>query len=173
MESVSPSEAGKGRGVRVRRSVLQAAALLALGMAVGIAIHETRAPTLPWVGSWSAESLASRHLEGLVEVSLEDATALWREGRALFLDARDPGSYRAGHLPGAMNIPPEEAEAAGEEVKVLVEAGLEPIAYCDGVDCPLSPELARRLQAQGVRSVKVLVNGWSRWRGAGLPTEGR
>lgn len=170
MERASLTEA---RGVRVRRAVLQGIALLALGMAVGIVVHETRTPTLPWAGSWSPESLAAQHLKGLAEVSLEDATALWREGRALFLDARDPVSYGAGHLPGAMNIPPGEAERSAEEVKVLAEAGLEPIAYCDGVDCPLSPELARRLQAQGVPLVKVLVNGWSRWRQAGLPTEGR
>lgn len=153
--------------------MLQGIGLVALGMALGLVIHETRAPTIPWAGSWSSESLAAQHLKGLVEVSLEDATALWREGRVLFLDARDPGSYRAGHLPGAMNIPPGEAEGFAEEVKVLAEAGLEPIAYCDGVDCPLSPELARGLQAQGVPLVKVLVNGWSRWRQAGLPTEGR
>lgn len=166
-------EAMVGPRVRVRNAVLEGLALLAIGLVLGFLVHETRGRGLSWVGSWSAESLAARHLEGLVEVSLEDATALWREGRALFLDARDPGSYGAGHLPGAMNIQPGEAEGSAEEVKVLAEAGLEPIAYCDGVDCPLSPELARRLQAQGVTSVKVLVNGWSRWRGAGLPTEGR
>ncbi len=173
MESTPWGEEGVGVGARIRRALLQGTALAAFAVAVGIVIHETRGPTIPWAGSWSAESVAAQHLEDLVEVSLEDATALWREGRVLFLDARDRGSYGAGHLPGALNIPPEEAEGAAEEVKALAEAGLEPIAYCDGVDCPLSAELARRLQAQGVQMVKVLVNGWSRWRQAGLPTEGR
>jgi 3-mercaptopyruvate sulfurtransferase SseA len=70
-----------------------------------------------------------------------------------------------------MNVQPQDAEAWAEEIKALAEAGMEVIAYCDGVNCPLSAELARALEALGVPSVKVLVNGWSRWRDAGLPTE--
>jgi 3-mercaptopyruvate sulfurtransferase SseA len=46
------------------------------------------------------------------------------------------------------------------------------MAYCDGVACSLSAELARAMEERGVPRVKVLVNGWSRWKEAGYPVEG-
>ncbi len=156
---------------RVRRGLPEAVVLAVVGILLGWAVQEMRCPGCPWTQDWSADSVAARHLDGLQAITLEDAGARHRDNRALFLDARDPGSYAAGRLPGAMNVQPQDAEAWAEEIKALAEAGMEVIAYCDGVNCPLSAELARALEALGVPSVKVLVNGWSRWRDAGLPTE--
>jgi rhodanese-related sulfurtransferase len=96
---------------------------------------------------------------------------LYRQGKAVFLDARDPGSFDEGHIAGSLNVPPEEANAHREGVLAMANAGLEIIAYCDGIDCPLSTELARTFQRFGIPSVKVFVDGWSRWRNAGFPVE--
>ena len=156
---------------RLRAGIREGIALVAAGLILGVAIQEIRCSTCPWVQGRSPESVSARHLQGLEEISLEEAGVRHQAGSVLFLDARDPASFQAGHLPGAMNVPPEEADGFAEELKALAESGMEVIAYCDGVDCPLSAELARALQARGVPSVKVLVNGWSRWRDAGLPTE--
>ncbi len=38
-------------------------------------------------------------------VSLADAKAAFDSKAALFVDVRDPASYAAGHIPGAVNIP--------------------------------------------------------------------
>jgi 3-mercaptopyruvate sulfurtransferase SseA len=65
-----------------------------------------------------------------------------------------------------------EAERSLTEISILAKAGLAVIVYCDGVDCPLSPELARTLQKRGVPSVKVIVDGWRLWSEAGYPVEG-
>ena len=156
---------------RLRAGVREAIALVAAGIILGVTIQEIRCSSCPWVQDWAPESVSARHLQGLEEISLEEAGARHKAGSALFLDARDPAGYQAGHLPGAMNVPPQEAEVFSEEIRALAESGMEVIAYCDGVDCPLSAELARALQGRGVPSVKVLVNGWSRWRDAGFPTE--
>jgi 3-mercaptopyruvate sulfurtransferase SseA len=156
---------------RLRTGIREALVLVTGGLILGVAVQEIRCSTCPWVQEWSVESVSARHLQGVEEISLEEATARHLEGSVLYLDARDPGSFRAGHLPGAMNVPPQEAEAVADEVRTLVDSGLLAVAYCDGLDCPLSTELARALQALGVPSVRVLVNGWSRWREAGLPTE--
>jgi 3-mercaptopyruvate sulfurtransferase SseA len=40
--------------------------------------------------------------------SLADAKAAFDNGRAIFLDVRDSGSYAAGHIPGALSIPISE-----------------------------------------------------------------
>jgi 3-mercaptopyruvate sulfurtransferase SseA len=43
------------------------------------------------------------------------------------------------------------------------------ITYCDGESCNLSHELAVFLQDMGVEQVRMLFNGWTVWREAGLP----
>lgn len=155
------------REKRLARALFQAACLLFLGALLGAGSHQIRASSFPWMASWSEQEMAARHLEGLREISLEEAWEVHQAGKALFLDARDPGSFAAGHLPGALNVPPPEADNFSREIFTLQGAGMVPIAYCDGVDCPLSAELARVLKELGVEGVRVLVNGWSRWREAG------
>jgi rhodanese-related sulfurtransferase len=108
----------------------------------------------------------------LEAISLQEAWSLYGKGRAFFVDARDPLSFRQGHIAGALNIPPGEAERYLEEVSILSRSGLVVIAYCDGVDCPLSPELARTFKKQGITAVKVFVDGWRLWLDAGHPIEG-
>ncbi len=161
----------KDRILRLRHGIRQGIFLVALGALLAAGFNGIRLSGLPWIGRWSASSVSAYQLQGLQEISLEEAYSLYRRGRAVFLDARDPVSFQEGHIADALNIPPGEAEDYREEVLTLVTAGLEVIAYCDGVDCPLSPELARTLQRFGVPSVKVFVNGWSRWRNAGCPVE--
>jgi 3-mercaptopyruvate sulfurtransferase SseA len=41
-------------------------------------------------------------------VALADAKAAFDDGRAVFLDVRDSGSYASGHIPGALSIPTSE-----------------------------------------------------------------
>lgn len=157
---------------RLRSGMLQGLMLAFSGILAGFLLNEIRGDRIPWVGSWSSSQVADAHLSGLKEVSFVEARALYEAGTALFLDAREPVTFDQGHLPGALNVPPEEAETYAEQIRVLAHAGMSPIAYCDGVDCPLSAELARALQDRGVTLVRVLVNGWSLWREAGLNTEG-
>jgi rhodanese-related sulfurtransferase len=45
------------------------------------------------------------------------------------------------------------------------------ITYCDGEHCDLSVELALYLKKMAFENVRVLVNGWTVWKQAGLPTE--
>lgn len=156
---------------RLGRALIQALCLSALGIALGASSHEIRGRSLSWIASWSKEEVGTRHLEGLKEISLQEARETYRGGKALFLDARDPGSFQAGHLPGAINVPPSEAKDFSEEIRTMAQAGMIPIAYCDGADCPLSAELAINLKEMGIEDVRVLVNGWSRWRDSGYPVE--
>jgi rhodanese-related sulfurtransferase len=158
-------------GLRLKQGIRQGVFLLTIATLLAGGVNGFRSAGLPWIGNWSASSVSAYHLQGLEEISLEETCSLYQQGNAVFLDARDPVSFQEGHIDGALNVPPEEAEDYREEVLAMVNAGFEVIAYCDGVDCPLSPELARALQRLGIPSVKVFVDGWSRWRNAGCPVE--
>jgi rhodanese-related sulfurtransferase len=156
---------------RLRRALWQGIFLVGLGALLAAGFNAVRAIGLPWAGTWSAVSLASSKLEGLREIPLAEAWSLSQAGKALFVDARDPMPFYEGHIKGALNCPPGEVKSYLAEIRVLALSGLVVVAYCDGVDCPLSTELARSLQQAGVPSVRVLVDGWSRWSQAGYPIE--
>ena len=157
--------------LRLSQAIWQGIFLVCLGALFGAGFNVIRPTGLAWTGAWSPASLAAAQRQGLEEIPLAEAWSLSQAGRALFVDARDPVSFYEGHIKGALNCPPAEAKRYLEEVRVLALSGLVIVAYCDGVDCPLSTELARSLQQAGVSSVRVLVDGWSRWRKAGFPTE--
>jgi rhodanese-related sulfurtransferase len=156
---------------RLSQAIWQGVALVCLGTLLAAGFNAVRTNGLAWKGAWSPASLAASQLQGLEEISLNEAWSLSQAGRALFVDARDPVSFYEGHIRGALNCPPGEAARYLEEIRVLSLSGLVIIAYCDGVDCPLSPELAQKLQQSGITSVKVFVDGWSRWQKAGYPIE--
>ncbi len=66
-------------------------------------------------------TLASNDLEATVQaiprVSLAEAKAAYDAKTAVFLDARDPGSYQQSHISGAINIPEEELASRLNELK--------------------------------------------------------
>jgi len=157
--------------LRLSRTIWQGIFLVCLGALLAAGFNSIRSTGLPWTGAWSPASLAASQRQGLEEIPLQEAWSLSQTGRALFVDARDPASFYEGHIKGALNCPPGGAARYLEEIRILALSGLVIIAYCDGVDCPLSPELARSLQQAGVPSVRVLMDGWGRWRKAGYPTE--
>lgn len=156
---------------RLSQAIWQGIFLVCLGALLATGFNAVRPGGLAWRGAWSPASLAASQLQGLEEIPLQEAWSLSQAGRALFVDARDPVSFYEGHIKGALNCPPAEAGRYLEEIRIPARAGLVIIAYCDGVDCPLSTELARSLQQAGVASARVLVDGWNRWRKAGFPTE--
>jgi rhodanese-related sulfurtransferase len=57
-----------------------------------------------------------RALGNTVQTDLEGLSYIFKGDRtAVFVDARDPEAYRAGTIPGAVNVRPGEAKAANED----------------------------------------------------------
>lgn len=103
-------------------------------------------------------------------IALGDAKELWGSGAGFFLDARAPADYAAGHIAGAFSLPVEAFEVHFNNVAPMLAPDTPVVAYCDGVDCELSHQLAGKLRELGYKNVRVLVNGWTTWRTAGYPT---
>lgn len=103
-------------------------------------------------------------------ISLPQAYRLFERGQAIFIDARCPRDYEAGHIKGALNVP---YESFSDSVNVLQDLTKDQliIIYSDVEKYPLSTRLARELTRKGYRKVKVLGGGWAQWRQAHYPTE--
>ena len=148
----------------------QSALILLIAAAASLSVNHFRQGGLPLVASPKAGSSGLK-TAGEPVVSIEEARALFLTNGAVFIDARPVQVYRSGHIMGALNLPPGNFEESLSAVTAQVPPDSLIITYCDGESCSLSEEAALELSARGYSNVQVLINGWSVWQDAGLPTE--
>lgn len=128
---------------------------------------------------WAAlREVASDHVAGidrLVDSYLGDRDGLEIVGRGeladrlqsgdlVVLDVRPAAEHRAGHIPGALSIPPGQVR---RHLRALPkDADL--VAYCRGPYCVYADDAVRELVRRGYRA-RRLEDGFPEWRRAGLP----
>lgn len=126
------------------------------------------------VGSTATEQAALPEIPAIgrpVQIELGALKQYVDADAALIIDAREPGEYAAGHIPGAVNLPFDEAVSDPTRVETLVTAGRPVIAYCGGGTCELSVSLAYELLASGHERVAVYMGGYPEWVEAGHAVE--
>lgn len=113
------------------------------------------------------QRLLATHLAPLDAFDPIDAPTLLDllEQRAVtVIDVRPEEEYAAGHIGGALSVPPGELET---QASTLPREQLI-VAYCRGPYCVLSFDAAARLRALGF-DVRRLDTGFPQWKAAGLP----
>ncbi len=113
------------------------------------------------------ERLVRLYYEAPTELEPVSPTELLRRLRddnILLLDVRPREEYRAGHLPGARNVPPDELERRLAELP----RDREIVAYCRGRYCLLSAEAVSLLDRNGFRARRLTV-GLPDWEAQGHP----
>jgi len=148
----------------MRRILCQALLIVVLGSAIGLVVNWFSPRRIPWLRPPKMK-LAANDL-----ISLEQATVLWKSGEAIFLDARPPTAYADGHIVGALSLPIESFDVFFPKVQPRLATDMMLVLYCDGEHCDDSHRLLLKLRALGYANTRVLVNGWTRWRSAKLPT---
>ena len=144
------------------------------GKAVIYRLTDTRTLELmALIGAVAGRNLAQverilRGLSGDVEapepLSREALAARLAEGTVTVLDVRPPDEFASGHIPGALNAPPEQVER--------LAAGLEPereiVAYCRGPYCIYAHQAVAALRRRGL-DARRLDGGLPEWRAEGRP----
>lgn len=170
--SQSPAPAAGTLGSVLKRACLQGVLLLVIAVVIGLAVNGFRNDGLALVQDYSVKSPLAVELEGQhMSIPLDEARALHSVQGAVFIDARSDDDYQAGHIAGAINLPWADFDNRQAEALTDVSPDAFIVVYCDGESCSLSHEVANALIALGFNNVRVLVNGWSVWKKAGLPTE--
>lgn len=88
------------------------------------------------------------------------------QGLVTVIDVRPPLEFAAGHVPGAINIAPDELE---KYLKIL-DPQQEVVAYCRGAHCILSFDAVQILREKGLQASR-LEEGFPEWKSAGYPIE--
>lgn len=149
----------------------QVISLILISLILGVLVNWIRSDSLPLLGDWSPETRLTLDSGASMMISLEDAKELCTSNTVIFLDARSPEHYKKGHIRCALNIPWQSLDEYLDRVLDEIPDDAWIVTYCDGEDCSLSEDLAKELLSMGYEKVRVLLNGWTRWVQAGLPTE--
>ena len=161
----------KSFSISFQQSLWQVPALIALAVVIALGVNHWRSDGMPLVGDWSVEARFTDAAGESLIISLDQAEQLFKEDAAVFLDARPASQYAEERIQGAINFPWQEADRYFAETAARLEGSKMIVTYCDGEDCDLSHELAIFLKDMGFENVRVLVNGLTVWREAGLPIE--
>lgn len=102
--------------------------------------------------------------DSMEAVSREELMARSRDGLVTVLDVRPVDEFKAGHLPGAINIPFNELSTRLAEL----DPSQPIVAYCRGAYCVLSFEAVAALRQRGFQ-VRRLEEGFPEWKASGLP----
>ncbi len=106
------------------------------------------------------------HKDDLEAVSAQELLERAKNNEVTVLDIRPEDEFYAGHLPNAINIPPNEISQRISNLKNDKDI----VAYCRGPYCLFSYEAVEKLRDKGFRA-RRLENGFSDWKAAGYPIQ--
>lgn len=115
------------------------------------------------------ERLAAAYLgarDGLEVLTREELASRLDDESVVVWDVRPRVEFAAGHVPGAVSVPPEEVRRRLRDAP----ADTEVVAYCRGPFCVYADDAVRELRRTG-HSARRLEDGFPEWRRAGLPIE--
>ncbi len=145
-----------------------------LGLALLAAVvYNLTLGNMPWIREPKVEPVVPDSLlfqsnttttpaDTILTVTYEQVLKLLQDPQVLFVDARPPEEYEAGHIDNAVNIYALEFE---DHIPQILEWDPDQliIVYCGGGTCELSHDLAQDLKNFGFTRVFVYSGGWQEW----------
>jgi rhodanese-related sulfurtransferase len=101
------------------------------------------------------------------EVGVAEAVQMINRKDAAIVDVREPGEFKAGHIPNARNIPAGQLK---ERTKDLEKLKSKPVLLvCQSGS--RSAQVSSSLQKEGFGDLAALAGGMGAWQQAGMPVE--
>ena len=104
-------------------------------------------------------------------VDLDEAKAIFRQGDAVWVDARSESSYNYGHIQGAINIPSSDFDRAYARQSGRLSRTGTIVVYCESSDCDQADHVLEKLIPKGYRNLVHFKQGWVLWEMAEMPQE--
>jgi rhodanese-related sulfurtransferase len=157
----------------MKTTLKQIGAILLISGVVSFLANSVHPRKIPWVQAWSNHVEAKAKKSGIKVIPLSVALQKFQslEEPAIFIDARAPDEFAAGHIPGALSVPFQSLEELFPIIGSLIDSGQELIVYCKNRECDDSLMLATELQAMGAENLTLFVDGFEVWQHYGGSTE--
>lgn len=157
------------------RTLLQALALTAAGAAAGLAMNAAspRPARLNEPVRSAAEAAGACKIPGATglapRISVQEAAPLCIACSAGFVDARSAVEFAAGHVSGAVHLPPGPVPL---QALLHLERFRTVVVYDGDAEAARAAEtVAAALRERGMTDVRVLAGSWNAWMAAGAPGE--
>ena len=127
---------------------------------------------LPFVSA-QAEDVPDS-IDGTTKVGTDKVISLANaKSDLVIVDARKPGGYEEGHIPGAVSVPAGgEYEVAEADLAEHIASKTTPVIfYCNGVECGRSVVAARAAVDAGYENIYWYRKGWAAYDDSGYPVE--
>jgi rhodanese-related sulfurtransferase len=126
---------------------------------------------IPWVQDWSRHVEAKAAKRRIKVIPLSVALRKFQLAESVFIDARPPEEFEAGHIPGAISVPFQSMDEHFKTLGRLIDSGRELVLYCKNRECDDALLLATELQAMGAGSPVLYVDGFELWKKHGGAVE--
>lgn len=103
-------------------------------------------------------------------IDVSQAADIFREGKAIFIDARHKDEFIQGHIPNAICIPFKELEKNPQLIANISKDALI-VSYCGGIECELSKDLGFKMAEMGYSKVRIFFGGFREWTQNNMPSE--
>lgn len=104
------------------------------------------------------------------DISHDELKQAMKEKKVTLLDANGSGTYKKGHIPGAIDFEATETQLAS---KLPKDKNALVVAYCGNERCKAYQAGASKAKALGYTNVKHYSKGIAGWKSAGEKTDSR
>ena len=136
---------------------------VALMLALPVALPAVICTTPAYAQAASAQAAQANYYKHLVDYDfVKQWVAIPPRNGVMLIDSRPAArKFNPGHIQGAINIPDDKFE----QMKNLLpqDKSMLLIYYCEGPECVLSHNSAKKAEALGYTNVKVYTNGYPEW----------
>jgi len=147
---------------KLTKPLYEAMLIIFLSSGVALIVNFIRTDTIPLTESYTHEAgtIAEQ------EISVKAAKKMIAEGTAILVDARSSDDFTGKHISGALNLPDQEFDECIDNFLSTIQIHPETtiITYCDGAQCDLAKNLAKKLNLVGFNRAFYIKNGWSKWQ---------
>jgi len=150
----------------LRRAVLPALIVVAIGAAGGFTLNHLRTDPLPL--DLPGHLLLTE--SGARGVFLGEARRMFDEAEYIFVDVRGTEAFLEEHIEGALSLPLTRFQELYPELQVW-SAGQPVLVYGSKGNFLEVDDLARRLRDRGEEEVTFLIPGFEGWTDKGFPVE--
>ncbi len=148
------------------------AILFALSLVCGLLANTIGPSRIPWFTAWSQRVADAAADYGIPVVDTAEARRLFDDGMHFIFDARAPGEFEQGHLPGAMNFYSGEFDEFFQVYAMMLIPEQPVLVYCSGRACDESLLVSKNLMELGFTNIVLYAEGLEGWKAAGHPMEG-
>ncbi|MBN2423857.1 MAG: rhodanese-like domain-containing protein [Calditrichaceae bacterium] len=153
------------KNISLKKLIRFSLALILLSALSSILFNFIMSGGIPRYESVEIDSLAT-------DVNSEQAYWLYRNDKAVFIDARDKEEFDLFHIDGAVSLPYKSSREYKHETMKSLMPDQRLVVYCSDNDCTVAERLIGQLKYMGFNHVLLYRDGLSAWKQNKYPVKG-